>query len=271
MGVFRSTKDLRKQLSKASRLPALEGSARNLNLNQRISTKTLWLSPDVWKRGNQAPDLEVFRNNPVSIGIDLSSRSDLTAAVISATEPDTGAVHIIPFVFCPSEGIVERAARDRAPYDVWVSKGQMFTCGTNTIDYDQFATQLRDMLDDLDITISYIEFDRWRIAEFRRACDRVNFAVSAEWHEVGQGYKDFSPRCEAFISLILEGKLRHGGHPLLNMAASNAIAVMDPTGSTKLDKTKSSQRIDPLVAAVMAVFPVSEGSETVFDVSAMIG
>jgi phage terminase large subunit-like protein len=271
LGIFRSITDIRTQLEKASRLPALESSARNLLLNQRISTQALWLSPDVWKRGNNPPDLEVFRQYPVSVGIDLSARNDLTAAVLAAQDAQTGRVHLLPFVYCPTEGVVERAARDRAPYDVWVAKGQMFTCGHNTIDYEQFAISLRDVLTDLDIEVATIEFDRWRINEFKSAAERVGFASFAEWHEVGQGYKDFSPRCEAFISLMLDGKIHHGGHPLLNLAASNAIAVMDPAGSTKLDKTKSSQRIDPLVAAVMAVFPVSEGGDGLFDAEAMIG
>jgi phage terminase large subunit-like protein len=55
------------------------------------------------------------------------------------------------------------------------------------------------------------------------------------------------------------------------MAAASAIAVSDPAGSIKLDKAKSSQRIDPIVAAVMAVFPITDGSVGQFDVLAMIG
>jgi len=271
LGVFRSVKDLRKQIKKAARLPSLENSARNLLLNQRVSTQSLWLSPEVWKRGNGLPDIEVFLNNPCSLGIDLSARNDLTAAILAAKDAESGIVHLLPFVYCPAEGIKERAARDRAPYHTWVEKGQMFTCGLHTIDYDGFAIGLRDTLHDLGIEIAFVEFDRWRIEEFKKACERVGFATFSEWHEVGQGYKDFSPRCEAFQSLLLEGKINHGSHPLLNLAASNAIAVRDPAGSTKLDKTKSSQRIDPLVAAVMAVFPISEGAESVFDAQAMVG
>jgi phage terminase large subunit-like protein len=80
-----------------------------------------------------------------------------------------------------------------------------------------------------------------------------------------------SPRLESFESAALEHKLRHGAHPLLTMAAANAIRVKDPAGSSKLDKAKSSQRIDPLIAAVMAVYPVTEGEVDAFDVAAVIG
>ena len=271
LGTFRSVNDLRTQLEQASRLPPMENGVRNLLLNCRISQDTLWLAPSVWKACGEPFTLEWFRGRSVSMGLDLSARHDLTAAVIAAKDEVTGFVHIYPFVFCPSEGVVSRAQRDRAPYDYWVDNGFMHTCGRGVMNYEELATKVRDMLYDAEITVSNIEFDRWRINEFKGACERVGFATEATWHEVGQGFRDFSPRCEAFQSEMLAKTLRHGNHPLFNMAAASAIAVSDPAGSIKLDKAKSSQRIDPIVAAVMAVFPITDGSVGQFDVLAMIG
>ena len=271
MGIFRSKADLDTQLNQASRLPALEANARNLLLNQRVAQDALFLAPAVWKANNGAIDIEVFRNNPVSIGLDLSARNDLTAAV-AAAQDQYGVIHLLPWVFCPSKGIEDRARRDRAPYDLWVRQGQMVALGGSSMDYEHVATYLRDALEDLDIVPTSIEFDRWRIDVFKKAADDVSFAPWAEWNNVGQGYRDFSPRVENFESLLLEGRIRHGNHPLLNMAAANAIAVSDPSGSRKIDKSKATQRIDPLIAAVMATFAVSEGNVTqTFDVSALIG
>jgi phage terminase large subunit-like protein len=129
---------------------------------------------------------------------------------------------------------------------------------------------LRDVFERERIELNSIEFDRWRINEAKRAADECGFAVGAEWHEVGQGFKDQAPRLDAFESLLLAGRMRHGGHPLMNMAASNAIAVGDAAGNRKLEKTKSTARIDPLVAALMSVFAVSEGATVEIDVSCMI-
>lgn len=271
MGIFRSKADLETQLNQASRLPALEANARNLLLNQRVAQDALFLAPAVWKANNGDIDLDVFRNNPVSIGLDLSARNDLTAAVAAAMDQD-GIVHLLPWVFCPSKGIEDRSRRDRAPYDLWVKQNYMIALGGSSMDYEHVATYLRDALEDLDIMPTSIEFDRWRIDVFRKAADDVAFAQWAEWNNVGQGFRDFSPRVENFESLLLEGRIRHGNHPLLNMAAANAIAVSDPSGSRKIDKSKATQRIDPLIAAVMATFAVSEGNVTQqFDVSALIG
>jgi phage terminase large subunit-like protein len=127
-------------------------------------------------------------------------------------------------------------------------------------------------LDDQGVEVTKVAFDRWRIDIFKKAAEDCGAFSFAEWLSIGQGYKDMSPRLEAFEALLLAGKIRHGGHPLLNMAAANAIAVQDPAGAKKLDKSKASLRIDPLVAAVMAVFEVSESDSAGggFDVGAMI-
>lgn len=261
MGIFRNKRDLVQQLTKAERMPSTEAAARNLLLNQRISLENLWLAPLVWKANNRDTSLDVFRENPVSIGLDLSAVNDLTAAVMAAMDEKTDRVHLYPFVYTPRFGLKERALKDRAPYDAWVRDGHMFAVGNKTVDYTFVAEHLRDFCIAENIEPVSIEFDRWRIKVFHRVAEEVGFAESADWNEVGQGYKDFSPRCEMFMGLALDGRIHHGSHPLLTMAAANAIAVQDAAGSIKLDKSKSTQRIDPLVAAVMAVYPVAGGGD----------
>jgi len=270
LDLFRSKKDLSTQLQKASRLPTMESTSRNLLLNQRTATEALFLSASVWKRNSGEIDLGVFRNNRVSAGLDLSARNDLTACVLSAKDPD-GMVHVLPFVFCPTRGIEDRSKRDRAPYAAWCRDGYMIPLGGETVDYDQVCAYLKGELDDLGIDIDTIEFDRWNIDNFQSAAARVGVFGMTEFVPVGQGFKDFSPRCNCLLNNMLEGKIRHGGHPLLTMAASNAIAVSDPSGNIKLDKSKSTTRIDPMVAMVMSVYPRLDGDEGAIDVLAMVG
>jgi phage terminase large subunit-like protein len=259
LGIFRSQSDLFNQLEQAKRLPALAAGAENLLLNRRVAQEHLFLSPQVWRKNNAPPDLEVFRNNPVALGLDLSARNDLTAAVAAAMDPTDGTVHLLPFVFCPTHGVEERGRRDRAPYSAWISQGHLIPVGGESMDYAQIISSLKTRLDDLDIAVSTIEFDRWRIEDFKRIAEEEGFGSMAEWHSIGQGFKEFSPRAEAFLSLMLEGRVRHGNHPLLNMAASNAIAVINDVGDVKLSKAKATQRIDPLIAAIMATYAVSDG------------
>lgn len=270
MSLFRSEKDLEEQLKQASRIPSMEASARNLLLNQRIALDSLWLAPAIWKENNSEASIDVFRGGyHVSMGLDLSTRHDLTAAVLAAKDND-GYVHLLPFVFSPEQGLRDREARDKAPYSTWANNGQLVAVPGATMDYDWLCHYLKVKFDDLGISVDSIQFDRWRIAEMKSSAERSGFAPYADWVEVGQGYKDFSPRIEAFETYLLQGKIRHGSHPLLNMAAANAVVVKDPAGNRKIDKSKTTQRIDPLVAAVMAVGAFME-QEAEFDVGAFIG
>ena len=95
----------------------------------------------------------------------------------------------------------------------------------------------------------------------KKACEEVGAFQSTRWLEVGQGYRDMSPRLESFEAKLLAGKIRHGSHPLLNLASSHAIAVSDVAGSRKLVKNKSTQKIDPIIAGIMAVHEVTENAE----------
>jgi phage terminase large subunit-like protein len=268
LGLFRSKDDLKQQLEKASRIPAAEAAARNLLLNQRVSLLTLFISPSTWKDCGKPVEEELFRNNPVHIGLDLSSRNDLTAAVASVRDPETGEVHSMPFVFTPLDTLSERSQTDRVPYDQWVKDGFLYAVPGAHLNYEMIADELTARMQGWDI--ASISFDRWRIDDFKIAAEKAGFAQEAEWIPVGQTFKDFSLRLDGLESLLLQKLLRHGRHPLLNMAASNAIVITDPAGNRKLDKNKSSQRIDPLVALCMSVYLLSDANLAQTDIESMI-
>jgi phage terminase large subunit-like protein len=268
LDVFRSREDLKTQLERAARMPSAEASARNLLLNQRISLLTLAVSPTVWKTNNGDINHELFYKYPVHIGLDLSARNDLTAAVCSVKDEETGIVHVLPFCFTPLDGLDERARNDRVPYDLWVRQQKLIAIDGKHMDYDQLADELKRLTEGM--TIATLQFDRWRIEDFKPRAERAGFANEAEWIACGQGFKDFSLRIEGLDSLLLSNRIRHGNHPLLNMAAANAIVISDPTGSRKFDKAKSSQRIDPIVAMAMSVYPLSDGNVVTLDIGSMI-
>jgi len=257
---FRSVDDIAKQAKTALAIPAQENGFRNLILNQRTSMEALFLSAGVWKKNTDKIDIEVFRDNIVVAGCDLSKRNDLTAIVLSAKDEDD-IVHVLPFVFCPTSGIEDRSRRDKSPYDVWVKSGQLIPLGGEVMDYDQIADYMRIALDELGIIVDRVEYDRWNIDSFKASCVRKGAFMDAEFNPVGTGFKDQTPRCDCLLNNMMEGKLRTGNHPLLNMSASNAIVIHDASGNTKLDKSKSTHRIDPIIALVMSVYPLLDGAK----------
>jgi len=244
LGVFRSLDDLRDQLTQARRMPSMENTARNLLLNQRVSTESPFISPDVWKACGGP--VEAF-DGPVYCGLDLSARTDLTALVMVGQV--RGVWQVLPHFWTPEQGLADRARRDRAPYDVWARQGYLHTTPGATVDYEFVATDLAAILADLDV--QGIAYDRWRIDLLRKELAKIGADLPLlEW---GQGFKDMSPALDALEAELLNGRLRHGGHPVLAMCAANAVVTKDPTGARKLDKARATGRIDGLQALAMAI------------------
>lgn len=266
LGIFRNYDDLKNQLEQASRMPTRESSARNLLLNERISMDTLAFPPSVWKKCAGEIDYDVFRKGPVHMGLDLSSRNDLTAAVCCA-EDDDGVVHVLPFVFVPTSGIEDRARRDRAPYDLWVRQKDMIPIGGNHMDFDQIAEAVGAELEEIGIEVTTVQYDKHQITHFQAACERAGVLQNAEWIGVVQGFKDMGVRLASLTGLMVDDKLKHGGHPVLTMAASVAVAKAGREGISALAKNLSTQRIDAVVALVMAAYPFGDGREAIEEFS----
>jgi phage terminase large subunit-like protein len=68
----------------------------------------------------------------------------------------------------------------------------------------------------------------------------------------GQGFKDMAPAIDAIETAVIERHLKHNGNPVLTWCISNAMAITDPAGNRKLDKSKSRFRIDGAQALAMA-------------------
>lgn len=254
LGISRSKEDLKAQLLEATRIPAKEANARVLLLNQRYSMESLWLAPAIWKENNGEPDFSVFREKGVSIGLDLSQKHDLTVATICAMD-DTEQIHCYPFAFTPKTGLDSRERLHRNPYRAWVNSGDLIAVDSAVVDYDWVCEYLRIKLSEMQIVVKHVHFDRWRINEFLNSARRKGFALDAEWSEVGQGYQSMTVRVEAMETALLQRRIRHGSHPIFNLGAAAAIKVQDPSGNSKLDKAKSSNKIDGIVSMVMAIYP----------------
>jgi phage terminase large subunit-like protein len=258
LGAILNLDELRRTAEQAKRLPALESSFRNLHLNLRCAAENHFLSPDVWKLNAGAPDLSVFEDAPVFGGLDLSSRQDLTALVLVARDGE-GVVHVQPHFFAPEQGLRERADRDRAPYDLWRQQGLLTATPGASVDHEYVALCLANFVARCDLR--EVRFDRWRINDLQRALEKIGAVVPLEPH--GQGYRDMSGALDEFEALALNGRLRHGNHPLLTWCVANAVVTKDAAGNRKLDRSRATGRIDGLVAAVMAVAAMTGTAEPV--------
>lgn len=252
LGIFRSEDDMREQMAQAERMPSMSNTARNLLLNQRVSLDSPFISPDVWADCAAEP---LPFDGPVFGGLDLSARTDLTAlALVGKVE---GVWQVQTYFWTPEQGIFDRAKTDRAPYDVWARDGFLRTTPGATVDYEAVAADLADILQDVDLHA--LAFDRWRIDIFKKELDRLGIELPLVPH--GQGFRDMAPALDALEAELLNGRIAHGNHPVLTMCAANAVAVTDPAGARKLDKSRRTGRIDGIQALAMAMGAAQSAEE----------
>jgi phage terminase large subunit-like protein len=271
LGKYRSVNDLRDQIRDAIALPAKLPGVMNLLLNMRVSQQAMFISPEVWKGNSDAPNLEVFREAElISLGLDLSIVSDLTCAVLAAKDGE-GRIHLLTFAFSPLGGIRERSLRDRVPYDEWARTGVVYAPPGDTLNYDLIVQHLRVKLSELGIRVDAVYFDRYRIDIFKAACEREGFASDANFVECGQGFVSMASMIDGFETALLERRICHGAHPILNLGAASAIVEIDNVGNRRLTKKKSANKIDGIIAALMACKPHVEQIDPVWDISSMVG
>lgn len=247
LGSFRSLTEIAQKAVEAARMPSVENSFRNLYLNQRVNRFTPFLSATVWGIGGEPVDMSAFYEGPVYGGLDLSLTTDLTAFVLVAQKD--GVWQVLPTFWTPESTLAERSKRDRAAYDVWVRDGFMRATPGPAVEYGFVARDIAEITSGMDIR--RIAFDRHRMSTLQGELDRLGVVLPFE--PFGQGFVSMAPAIDTTEIEFLHGRVRHGRHPVLTMCAANAVMVMDPAGNRKLDKAKSTGRIDGMVGLVMAM------------------
>lgn len=256
LGLFRSRDDLSEQMKQAKRMPSAENSARNLLLNQRVSTESPFVSPEVWASCGSEP---MTLDGPVYAGLDLSARTDLTAFVLVGQV--AGKWHVYPTFWTPEQGLADRARKDRVPYDLWVKQGFLRTTPGATVDYAYVAREISELLEGCDIQA--IAYDRWRIDLLKK--EFANIGADLPLQAWGQGFKDMAPAIDHLEAELLNGRICHGTNPVLGMCAANTVVTKDPSGSRKFDKSRATGRIDGMQALAMAMGIAQATEQTEFE------
>ena len=232
----------------ASQNPAEENVFRQLRLCQWVTSTVRWIPDHIYEQGNRPIDLESLKGRDCYGGLDLSSSGDITAFVlIFPPRTETEPYYMLPFFWVPEDTIPLRVKRASVPYDVWVRQGYLMSTEGNVIHYG-FIEKVIEQLGEL-YHIREIAFDRWGAVQMVQNLEGAGFTVVP----IGQGYRDMSPPTKAFYELLMKGEIIHGGNPVMRWMAGNVVVETDPAGNIKPTKAKSAEKIDGIVAAIMAL------------------
>lgn len=246
LGVSVKLESLEEIAEQAKRSPAFLNTFLRYHLNLWTQQLTRWIAPEIWKKGD-APVVEETLEGRRCIGaLDLSSTIDLTALAL-AFDNELGGHDLVMRFWMPEDRILERVQKDRIPYDAWVRDGWILATPGDVVDYDFIREEVHRLADRFELV--ELDYDPWNATQIavQLMGDGVNMV------EFRQGYKSMSPAAKEFERLVVAGRIRHGGHPVLAWNINNIAITSDPAGNIKPDKQRSREKIDGAVAAIMAI------------------
>ncbi|MGQ7372727.1 terminase large subunit [Streptococcus suis] len=228
--------------------PAEENVFKQLRLNMWTSSSVAWIPDHVYSKGNDPIQYESLKGRSCYAGLDLSSTSDITALVLVFPPRFEEENYIVlPFFWLPEDTLELRCRHDHVLYDVWERQGYIKTTEGNVVHYGFIEKFIEDLSEIY--YIKEIAYDRWNATQMVQNLEGMGLTMVP----FGQGYKDMSPPSKELYKLMMEGKIQHGGHPVLKWMGQNVVMRQDPAGNIKPDKEKSVEKIDGIVALIMGL------------------
>lgn len=244
LGVSVKPDSIAAAVRKAQQVPGEQNALLRLHLDVWTQQAARWIDMATWDANAEPPRHE--EGARAFGGLDLASTTDITAFML--TFPDgEGGYDIEPHFWVPEDTIRQRSMTSGVPYDVWAREGLIHTTPGNVTDYDAIRAFIGELASKYHI--EEIAYDRWNASQLVTQLKEDGATLV----DMGQGFASMSAPSKEVEKLILGRMLRHGGHPVLRWMMSNVAVVQDAAGNIKPAKDKSAEKIDGVVALIMAI------------------
>ena len=272
LGLSPTISYLRLEAAKCNDNPRAEAHFRCYHLNQWIEGEVRWLPLKKWDACTADPKSwkglrEKLKGRRCFGAFDISSTQDITALVwvFPPTDEDPQ-WYILPEFWVPAESLTRRVTTDKVPYDQFVRAEAMNTTPGDYVDQNYVMAAVLQGRKDFDV--QSIGFDPWNATKL--VTDLHNEGVEPEkLIELRQGIQTLGEMSKHFEKLVFAGLLDHGGHPVLRWMAENVVVRFDENLNYAPTKKKSVEKIDGIVAGVMAtglaLAPVEEEPSSPWD------
>lgn len=268
LGVSCKIDDLRRKARVAAQMPSQQNAFRRLHLDEWTEQTSRWLDLETWDACAgpvPARELPEFLTGRACFGgLDLASTRDTCSLTLYFPPTDEAPLgYVVPYVFIPAESIVERDKRDRTTYSAWSDNEWLEATEGNITDYAFIRARVHEVAEQFQLM--QLAFDRWNASQL--VTELGNDGI--EMVPFGQGFASMAAPTKSLEAKILGKQIAHGGHPVLRWMAQNVSVKQDPAGNMKPDKASSGEKIDAIVAAIMAIgiaeLQVADASASVYD------
>ena len=238
---------LARQCRYAQQVPAAENTFKRLHLNMWTEQSTRWIRKESWEKCLGVVTRKALHGQQCYGGLDLASTSDIASLVLVFPRED-GPWPIINRHYCPEVSILEWSKRDKVPYALWARQGWLTKTPGEVTDYDFIRHDLYEMFEDF--KLMGLAIDRWNATQLAVQLQNEDLPVKL----MGQGYASMNAPSREFERRVISGQLlHHADDPVLTWMVANVARKMDPAGNIKPDKKGSSERVDGVVALIMAL------------------
>lgn len=265
-GISPTIRGMTESAEKAKDNPAELARFLRLHLGIRTKQETRYIEVDQWDVNASMVDPIRLKGRKCYGGLDLGSTSDLTA-LAWVFPADDGAFDVLLRCWAPEDSIPDLDARTADAASAWVKAGWLTTTPGNVTDYDFIEAQINRDRDDF--LVQEIAYDRWNATQL------VNNLLNegAPMVTYGQGFASMSAPTKDLQRMVRVGAktdddglpekplIRHGGNPCLRWQVDNFAVAMDPAGNVKPDKRNAGDKIDGVVALIMALARATAATE----------
>ena len=207
-----------------------------------------WLSFD--DLNNEAKyEVNTLKNSYAIGGVDLSSTTDLTAAVLVIQKKDDNKKYVIAHFFMPSDVVKKRMEEDNVPYDIWIKRGLITLTDGSQNDFSLVTQWFMRMIQEHQIRPLWVGFDPWNSQYWIKEMEELGFNME----KVRQGVYSLSEPMKQLEADLKNKLINYDNNPILKWCLSNTQAKVDLNGNIQPSKLNSKyKRIDGTVALIIA-------------------
>lgn len=260
-----------KECADAIKSPRKENDFRRFHLNQWVEQKTRWLPMDRWNACSWKPKADglwlnlfaLLKGRTCFAGLDLGITTDPSSWCLAFPPVDGLKVwHYLWRFWLPEKTVEDETLPRKKRWESFEQKKAVTLTPGNVSDYDFIEESI--LKDCAAYQVQKIGIDRFNASPL--AVKLLNtHGLPVEYF--GQGYVSMSAPSKEFERQVLKGALEHGNHPVAKWMAGNAVIERGPAGNIKPSKDKAVDKIDGIVAAIMALGLGYQTVETEQDLS----
>lgn len=236
--------DLRRKCRRAMTQSSAQPGFLTKHLNVWVNADSAWLDLRAWDRcADPTMEIDEFRGRRCWIALDLASKRDVASKIV-LFEDGPGRIALFHTGWLPAETIEDS---DNDQYRGWEIDGHLIATPGNVIDFDEIEDSLRE--DRSEFEIVEVPYDPFQATQLATHLIDEGFPMV----EYGATVRNFSEPMKELEALIVSGKVRHNGDPVLTWMMGNVVCHVDRKDNVFPRKERPDNKIDGAVAAIMAV------------------